>query len=229
MTMPSIEEKKALDLQNMNVRLSIRFNFVLFPFDVSELLEQLGQAGYFPMIPSPPKLVGQVRLNYKGMIAQKGTVGVEINDDRGVIAVVSPVPDLTIQGFNEVLQIVKDKLGVDLMGRADFYEMLSSFDVNTGKNALESMVKFNEKNGGLAEIGKMIGQEVSGFTLRIIPKSGTPSSTDWFDMTIEPNVIKPRTNYKVLSIFRSKEKSKVDDFIRSFGESLARIFEAIEA
>jgi len=229
MTMPSVEEKKVLDLQNMNVRLSIRFNFVLFPFDVSELLEHLGQSGYFPTVPLPPKFVGQVRLNYKGKIAQKGAIEVEINDDRGVIAVASTVPGLTIQGFNEVLQIVKDKLGVDLMGQADFYEMMASFEVKTGKNALETMVRFNEKNGGFAEIGKIIGQEVSGFTLRIVRKDAVPSSSEWMDMTIEPNIIKSSTSYKVLLVFRSKEKSKVDGFIQSFGENLSRIFETIEA
>jgi len=224
-----IEEKKKIDFQNVNVRFSIRFDFILFPFDVIEFVEQLARAGYTPTIPPPPKPVGQVRLSVKGKIAQKGDVEVEMNDDRGVITVSSVAPALAMQSLNEILQIVRDKLGVDLNAKAIFYEMMGNFGVKTGKNALEAMARFNEKNSNIKDLGDILGQDVSGYTLRIVPKDQVPSSVEWLDITIEPNITKPSTNYKVQAIYRSKEKSKVDCFIQSIGENLQRIFEAIEA
>ena len=77
---------------------------------------------------------------------------------------------MAVQSLNEILQIIRDKSGVDLDARAE-----------------------------------------------------------WLDMTIEPNTMKPTTSYKVLTVFRSKDKNKVDDFIQSWISNLSRIFDAIEA
>ena len=225
-----IEEKQKVDFQNVNVRFSIRFDFVLFPFDIVDLVEHLVKAGYTPTIPPPPKPVGQnIRLTVKGKIAQKGNVEIEVNDERGVLAATSAVPALAIQSLNEILQIIRDKLGVDLDAKASFYEMMGNFDIKTSKNALEMMERFNEKNSCIKELGSILGQDVSSYSLRLVPKGQVPSSAEWLDIIIEPNVIKPSTSYKVITIYRSKEKSKVDSFVQSWMENLSRIFEAIEA
>lgn len=224
-----IEEKKKVDFQYVNVRFSIRFDFVLFPFNIVELVEYLVKAGYTPAIPPPPKPFGQIRLTVKGKIAQKGNVEVEVNDDRGVLAATSAVPALAVQSLNEILQIIRDKFGVDLDAKASFYETTGTLDARTNKNALEMMERFNEKNSAIKELGSLMGQDVSGYTLRLVPKGQVPSSAEWLDITIEPNIVKPSASYIVLTVFRSKEKSKVEGFVQSWTENMSRIFEAIEA
>jgi hypothetical protein len=225
-----VEEKQKMDFQNVRVRISLRFDYVLFPFDIVELLENLAKIGYALTVPPPPRMVGQnVRLSAKGKIAQKGDIEIEVNDERGVIAASSSVPTLAFKSLNEIIQLIRDKLGVDLTEKASFYEIIGNLDVKTGRNAMEMVERISEKNKYMEELGSTLGQDVSSYTLRLVPRGQVPSQTEWLDITIEPNIVKPSTTYRVLVIYRSKDKPKIERFVQSLMESLAKVIKAIEA
>lgn len=227
--MATIEEQKKIDFQNVVVRFSVRFDYVLFPFEIVELVDHLAKAGYAPMVPPPPKMLGQnVRLSAKGKIAQKGDIEIEVNDERGVLAATSSIPISAMQSLNEIIGIIRDKLGVDLAEKAIFYELMGNLDIKTGRNASEMIERISEKNKCIEELGKILNQDISNYTLRLVPKGQVPSQTEWLDITIEPNIIKPSTAYRVLVICRSKDKSKMEKFIQSWTENLTNIIKAIE-
>ena len=224
------EEKQKIEFQNVIVRFSIKFDYVLFPFDIVELIDYLVKAGYAPMVPPPPKMLGQnVRLSAKGKIAQKGDTEIEVNDERGVLAATSPIPISAMQSLNEIIRIIKEKLGVDLTEKAIFYELMGNLDIKTGRNATEMIERISEKNKCMEEIGKILNHDISNYTLRLVPKGQVPSQTEWLDITIEPNIIKPSTTYRVLLIHRSKDKSQMEKFIQSWMENVTNVIKAVEA
>jgi hypothetical protein len=214
-------------LQNYTARLAVRFEFILFPIDVAALLVVLTQAGYAAFNP-PANLAGAgLRITVKGKIARKDNTEVELNDDRGVIAVLSSSPDSAVQSLTEILGLIKDKLDVDIPAKAIFYEFISGLELKTGKNALEIMERANEQNNCLGKFGKILGQDVSNFSLKLVSKGTVPSSPEWLEITIEPNMIRPSV-YRVLAIYRSKDKAQVDSFACSWLENLSKIIEAVE-
>jgi hypothetical protein len=228
--MSAIVQEKKIDFQNVIVRFSIRFDYVLFPFDIVELVDQLVKAGYTSMVPRPPKMLGQnVRLTAKGKIAQKGDVEVEVNDERGVLAATSSTPMSAMQSLDEIIQLVKDKLGVDLSEKAAFYELMGNLDIRTDRNATEMIERISEKNKCIEELSKILNQDVSNYTLRLVPKGQFPSQPEWLDLTIEPDIAKPNAAYRVQVICRSRDKSKMERFTQSWIENLANIIKAIEA
>lgn len=225
-----VEEKQKIEFQNVIVRFSVRFDYVLFPFDIVELIEHLAKAGYAPMVPPPPKILGQnVRLSAKGKIAQKGDIEIEVNDERGVIAATSSVPISAMQSLNEIIRIIKDKLGADLTEKAIFYELMGNLDIKTGRNATEMIERISGNNKCIEEVSKILNQDVSNYTLRLVPKGQVPSQTEWLDITIEPNITKPNTTYRVMMVYRSKDKSRIEKFIQSWTEDLTNVISTIEA
>jgi len=219
-----------LEFEKIILRYSVRFEYVLFPFDMVELVQYLAKSGYTPTIGLPPRTFGQnLRFAAKGKIAQKGDTEVEINDERGVIATTSSSPTSALQCFNEIIQLIKDKFSVDLTKNAVFYELMGNVEIKTSRNAIEAIEHTSEKNSCMEAIGKVLGQETSNYTIRLVPKEQAPSQREWFDITIEPDVIKPNELYRVLAIYRTKDKSKVEAFAQSMVENLTNVIKVIEA
>lgn len=228
------EPNKQMTILNSSFRVSLRFEFVLFPIDIIELLEALAKAGYTPMMPpssmAGSRMLGQaIRISAKGKIAQKGPIEVEMNDELGVIATISPLPELAIQSLNEIVQIIKDQLEVDLTVNALFYEIVGNFEVKTDKNALQSIQQFTGKTSLFESLSKIMNKEVSSFNLRLAPTGQVPSSADWFEITVEPNIIKVKSTYRVIAIYRSKEKVKTEEFAKSEISQIIEIIKTIEA
>lgn len=226
----TINADQKLEFQKVIFRYSVRFEYVLFPFDMVELVEHLARSGYTPTIGPRPRMFGQnVRFLAKGKIAQKGDTEVEINDELGVLATISSSPASALQCLNEIIQLIKDKFCVDLTKNAAFYELMENVDIKTSRNAIEAIEHTGEKNSCMEAIGKILGQEISNYTIRLVPKGQVPSQKEWLDITIEPDTIRPNASYRVLAIYRSEDKSKVETFAQSLVENLTQAIRAIEA
>jgi len=229
MVATEVEVQKHRNFKNVSIRLSTRMNYVLFPFDTTELIDVLVKAGYTRTAPPPPfrRLKG-ARLGFTGTIARKGEIVIDINDERGFLGATSPSATSTIQGFDEVLQLAKTNLKVDLEGMAAFYEFIGNLEVETDLNALEKIGQLYEGNKPIEDFGKIMGEAVSHFSLRLAPKGENPNQTEWFDITIEPELIKTST-YRISAIYRSKDKSKVQKFIEEFEVKISKILDIIES
>ena len=215
--------------RNTTIRFSLRFNYILFPFDVIELVKQLAKTGYKITIPPPPKITPKnIRLTAKGRIAQKGDTEIELNDERGILAATSSSPELAIKCMNEVLQLMKNNLKVNLDEMAFFYELIGSFDIETDKNPLEIIAKINENEEYIDQFSKVLGENISNYTLRLVPRGQVPNQTEWFDVTIEPDVIEATSTYRTQIIFRSKEKIKVENFTQNLMRNITGIINIIE-
>jgi len=230
MTTIAQEDKQQRNFKNLSIRFSIRFNFLLFPFNIVELVEQLAKAGYTLTIPPPPKITAKnIRLSAKGNIAQKGDAIIDLDDERGVLGSTSSSPVFTLESFNEVLQLIEDNLDVDLDEVAAFYELIAHVSIETDKNPLEKMEQISEKSKHIKQFDKILHENISDYTLRLVPRGRVPNQTEWFDITIEPDVIKATSNYRVSVIYRSKDKAKVQNFTQDLIQNLTSIIDIIES
>jgi hypothetical protein len=224
------EEKQQRNFKNLTFRFSIRFNYLLFPFYIEDLLGQMAKTGYTLTVPPPPKIPAKgIRLGGKGKIAQKGDVEIDVNDEKGVLGATSSSPALAMRSLNEMLQLIKDNLGVDLDERAAFYELIGGFDVETDKNPLERIGQISEKSRHFGQFNKILGENISNYTLRLVPRGRIPNQTEWFEIKIEPDVIKPTSDYVVSVIYRSKDKSAVERFTQDLTQKMTSIIDIIES
>jgi hypothetical protein len=204
-------------------------SYVLPPFDTAELIDVLVKAGYIRMAPpTPPGRSQGVRFSFTGLIARKGEVVVDVNDERGVLGAASPSPTLTIDGFNEVLQLIKNNLKADPEITASFFELIGHLEVETQVNPLEKIGRISEKVKLFEEFSKTMGEDVSIYSLRLTPKGQIPDQTEWFDITVEPSLMHTKSAYNISVVYRSKDRPKVQKFIQEFVPTIASILDAIE-
>lgn len=229
--MSNAEEKaqEVKNFKNTSIRFSIRFNYVLFPFDTVELISILMKSGYAPTAPPPPAAPPRgIRFTITGTIARKGEILIDINDDRGILSATSPSPALSINGLNEVLQLIRTNLNVDLEKQASFYELIGHTALETDRHPFEKIGNIIKGNKIIEKLGEVLGEDVSLFTLKLAPRGHVPNQTEWFDLTIEPDIIKTST-YNISAVFRSHEKSEVQKFTEEFMPNVSKLIVVIES
>lgn len=222
-----MSEKQRI-FKNVSMRFSIRMTSVLPPMDTLEFIDLLVKAGYIRIAPTPPGTQRGVRFAFTGPIARRGDVIIDVNDERGIIGVASPLPDLTIKSFEEVIQLIKSNLKVDPESMASFYEFIGHCEVESPHSPVEKIGHISEKISIIEEISKVIGRDTSLFTLRLAPKGEMPNQVEWFDITIEPHLIHARSVYTVSAVYRSQNKSLVQKFAEGFLTIIEKMLDIIE-
>ncbi|MCP8316889.1 MAG: hypothetical protein H3Z51_08540 [archaeon] len=96
------------------------------------------------------------------------------------------------------------------------------------KNPLESISDMFQRNYLVSNIGKILEQDLSMFTLRFVTRGKVPNQDEWFDITIEPDILMPTQRYAISIVFRSKDKSVVERFGEKLESNLLKIIETIE-
>jgi len=229
MTVTELKAPREKNFKNLSIRFSIRINYVLFPFEILELIDILRKSGYTPT-PLPPAIPPPrgMRLGMTGTIARKGDVIIDINDERGILTVTAPSSTLAVDEFNEILQLIRINLNVDLDEMASFYELIGHVEADTDQRAIENIGLLVKGNKKVEEFASILGNDISLFTLRLAPTGQVPNQTEWFDITIEPSVVKPST-YNIQAVYRSHDKSKVQKFTEDFISKISKIIDVIES
>jgi len=229
MTTPAdVEEKVAQPmkkLMNTNVRVAIRCNYLIFPVEGWDLLATLAKAGYAILGPLPSRPPRGVRIGYAGGLARKAENIIDGNDERGFLGVSGPSFASAMRGLEELLQLIKTNMGIDLTEKSRFYEIIGHLDIETDKSPLERLGRAMGNEEISKTFNSIFGYSPSYFSLRLVPQGKVPNQEEWFDITIEPDLIKAMSRYNVSVVFRSADKSKV----QAFGQDLeARILSLID-
>lgn len=214
-------------INTQEARCGVRLNYVIFPIDFRELRQALAKNGYelSPIsgpIPSPP-----TRIGFGGDIARKKETTISVETDSGEIGVVNRTLQGAKAAFEELTNVISTELGVSLHENVRFYWYAVHYRVDTGKIPQNEIAK-TEKKDYIARFGQVLGEDLSLFSVRLIPKNVAPNQESWFDIAIEPDILNEKL-YHVGVVFRSPDRGKTETFVSDLENKLLKLIRIIEA
>jgi len=215
-------------LQTLSFRFSLRLNDVLFPIDARELADALTEAGYATP-PQIPPAKARMRIGFGGEIARKNGTVIDGNSDRGVLGVTAKSYDSASKCYDELKAIINDNLKINIEERSRFFEIIAEYKFESVKNPLESISKEFSETRILKDISDIFEHKTSMYSLRLASEGKIPNQEEWLDITIEPDIIKPDSIYNITVIFRSRQKTKVENFGKELEARLQKVIDAIES
>lgn len=219
----SINQPKIMTLE---ARCGVRLDYVLFPIDFRELLRVLAKNGYelsrVGRVPPAP-----ARISFSGDIARKGETQVIVESDSGEIGVVGRSLPEAKASFGELANIIKSELGISLNEKVRFYWCIVHYNIDTGKTPLKQIAKTGNKDY-MSRFNKVLGEDLSLFSVRIAPKDLIPNHENWFDIAIEPAILNANL-YHIGVVFRNRDKEKAETFVRDLENNLLKLLKIIEA
>lgn len=123
-------------------KLSARYQYIIFPFSTGEYLSALAKSnrGYVlappPKGPQPP--IG-TSIDWAGTIGKKGNILLDFDSLTQLIGVEGSDPVESVNVFSELLEIIKTSVEPKIDDFLNFYELVSSYTVETGENPLEKL------------------------------------------------------------------------------------------
>jgi len=222
-----MESVHSRELKGLEAAYRVRLSNVIFPIEFRELREALAKNGYelagLPG-PVPPR---PARISFSGGIARKGEHIVEIDSDLGTVGVIGKSIETTLEAFGELSRVIIDELGVKLDENARYYEVVAHYNLDTGKNPVRQIEKIIENNFHFKRFGEILGEPTSSFGVRLIPRGKIPNQEEWFDISIEPDILKAHV-YHIGVVFRSPDEKKIISLIKNLGKMLIDLVEVIE-
>jgi len=214
-------------MTTQGARCGVRLNYTIFPIDFRELRHVLAKNGYelSPIrgrIPFPP-----AQIAFSGDVARKEEITVTIETDSGEIGVVGRSLQKVKEAFKELGEISKTELGINLHENVKFYSYAVHYRINTGKTPRIEIAKAENKDC-IARFSKVLGQDISSFSVRVSPKNAVPNQESWFDIAIEPDVLDEKS-YHVGVVFRTPNRVTAETFVRDLENKLVKLLEIIEA
>lgn len=209
-------------------RVSRVFQYVLFPFDLRDLMESLRKRGYeiveLPTpLPSPSARVGGT-----GPIARKGEYLVYVDTDRQIIGVEGNVPAKNIIAhLKELDKILTDDLNVNVSESTRYCETIINMGVES-ENPIGELKGLFKDTSFISEASKIIGEDTAlvGFRLG----SGTRLSTEetWFDVLIRPRWTSPTKYYVISIVYRDKNEKRVEKFMEGAEEKVLNLLKLVK-
>ena len=207
-------------------RCGVRLNYVIFPIDFKELRHALAKNGYelssVGRLPAAP-----TRVSFGGDIARKEETTVIAESDSGRIGVVGRSLQEVKASFEELANIIDSELGISLHENVRFYWYIVHYKIDTGKTPCNEIPKTENKDY-IARFSQILGEDLSLFSIRLAPKDAIPNRESWFDIAIEPDVMREKL-YHAGVVFRSPNRDKTERFVRDLENTLLKLIAVIEA
>ena len=213
-------------IMTQEARCGVRLNYVIFPIDLRELRHALAKNGYelssVGRLPPPP-----ARIGFGGDVARKGETTVIAESDSGEIGVVGRSLQEVKDSFDELANVIDSELGISLHENVRFYWYVVHYKVDTGKTPRNEIAKVENKDY-IAQFSQILGEDLSSFSIRLVPKNAIPNQESWFDIAIEPDVMSEKL-YHVGVVFRTPDRGKTETFVRDLENTLLKLIGVIEA
>lgn len=213
------------------VRLSVRYNYVIFPFATSELLAELTRLNAdYSLVPIPRGAKPPIgaKLDWSGQVARKDNVTIDFDSISQTIAAEGKNPSDTARIFTEIDEIIKSNLYLNLEERIRFYEVTLSYSIKTGKNPLKTLGKIKPEGKLYDSLEKILNEPISNYSLHFCKQTKSVESSDWFDLRIHPVAPKSMSVFEVLAVYRNKNRSKVVDFSTNIENIISQIFTELD-
>lgn len=215
------EEKRVVA---KNLRLSARFNNVVFPIDMTEFAKALMNSGYTLAAQIPlPEPTAITRLAYAGPMARKGTLVVDANSEKQFIGVSDMNLSNLIVGFDEVLRLVGDKKKIGGPLVPWFLEFQGHFEYFPEGSPLDLLKALSKSCGFLESWNRILKKEVALFGFKVAPASSVPDSAEFLEVVVEPSPGKSISSFEVIVILRSPDSQAVRDFAKGSEKAISEL------
>ena len=210
-------------------RMSIRFNYIIFPLDLSRLIGALQGIGFTPLAPIPPipaSIFG--RSLGSGLIAGNGNCLVDVNSDRQFIGVQDSDLDKTLERFNEMSSLLASP---DLLGnhmKTWFIEFQARLQYWPKANGLGIFKQISSEIPLLEAWSHILPSPPALFHIRVNPIEQPIDSPDYYEIIFEPNLACPQECYEILIVFRNPDRTKVEGFARDIKKTSDKLASALE-
>jgi hypothetical protein len=215
-------------LRGTGIGVIVRLDYILFPIKFEAFREALASNGFSIIVPRAPNLPIGADIAVTGPIARKQDVVISLDSERQVLSAEGKSLADTLSVFSEIEKIVEKVLRIDVTSKARFYEVLANYEAETGKNPLQQISNIGLPKRIVEGFEEILGAPVSSYTLRLSPTGQVPNQEDWFDIRIEPLVIRATDTYLVNVMYRNKEKSKLVEFTSHIEEKIKSMLNMIE-
>jgi len=204
-----------------------RLKYTIFPIDLRDFREILAKNGYEltamrGFIPTRP-----LRVSFDGDVARKGEITVYMDTPEGLVGIYGKSNREVIESFDELSRIFKDEMGFDLDSSIWYREIDVHYLVRTGSSPITNISRVAEDNPHFSKFTEIIGEETSSFSLRLSPKNVIPNSENWFDITIEQDILLAEA-YHIGIVYRNVDPQKVRNFALSIDDKITSLVDLVE-
>jgi len=207
-------------------RISSVLNSFFFPLTSPEVFDALKVRGFEigrPPIPFPTGL----RVYLSGTIARKGSVLIDVDDNRNLVGVSGESIENSLKAFSEVLSMLREDFFVNLDAELNYVELIAHYLIKTDNNPFEvlqnsSEIRFKDK------LQQILNTNVSEYRISIVPTGVLPLSRKWFEISISPKLTMPTKAYWVEVIFRDTTHNTVTAFASNLNSTISNIISTLE-
>jgi hypothetical protein len=218
--------KKQTKIVAEDARYGVQLDYVLFPADVRELRRALAKNGYelthVERLPAPP-----ARLSFSGELARKAESTVILETDSSEIGVIARSLQDAANAFDDLVKVVSSELGISLNQKVRFYWMVVHYSISTGKAPRNEILKAENKEY-IGRFSRILGEDLVSFSVRLAPKDAIPNQEAWFDIAIEPDILREDL-YHVGFVFRDPNRDKTETFVKNLENIVFSLIDTIEA
>ncbi len=220
-------EQRGRDKNYANVRVTASLTPVIFPIDIGNLTRTLKKRGYESTMQVPPVSIG-LRMGGAGTLARKGDIAITADSERRFIGIDGTSPNDVLSSFEELTEVIKNDLWVDVHGKAAYYEAIIRMNVLGRGNPTEVVGRFFQDLGTVKSLETIIGEATSLFTIRLVAKGKLTGDQEWFEIRIEPDVARPDSTYMIEIVYRKSEYGPVRDFVSTIDQKIDEILDKME-
>lgn len=218
--------KKAA-LNRLVLRMSAKFNYVLFPLDLRELVNRLASLHYLPIgdLPPEPSAVGpDATLGGQGPVARKADLMLDVNSEKQFLGVAGPrEAKETLSELFQVLDVVSDTLE---SSKIAFYEMQARYRARPPSSPLAAIARLGKDSKLARETTEALGLPVDLFSARLISGPSGPNHTDYLEVWLQPATSLPTKDLGLSVIFRDADRRKFEATSQQLEGRLQRLLDS---
>lgn len=216
----------AAKLERRALRVSVRFNYVLFPLDLRDFGQLLVARGYAlsgDMPPDSPIGAPDVRHGGQGQLARKGEFVVDVNTERQFLGVAGGEPLQTLAELEGIADDLKDTVD---FSKAMFYELQARYLVRPPTSPLSLVQAWGRDAAIVKTASAAFGRAMNLFSVRLISGPAGPNHPDYFEIWLQPAAASPDRDLGVSVVFRNAKLPEFRQLASSFEAMTAKLLQA---
>ncbi len=216
---------------NTSVRISTRYNNVLFPLDIRQFAFELTKNGYAIVVPPLPEQItiqSSIIMSAKfNPFAKKGNTVIDIDTSHQHIGIKDVDTKIVAERYKELNDILKK---IPIGGRSFkpwFTEYQISFKIRVKENAWKLVSKKFEVVNMNNVLKELIGNDIGVTQIKVAWPPTRPDTPNYFEFILTPTMTDDHLLDFIFLFRASNQKKFMDQEIR-IDEYIDRIIEWLE-